>query len=597
VQRLRDGNSPKETNLSRAMTVVKNSLCLSPMIAMLRRKSGLRVTILLVGYLFAAAGGAKAVPRTNLSQQLSATLHYISQAWNLLTRSMDECKTVYDPKAPNESAVYLPAGFPVPQQVAQLEASCPVHALYLPEVIHKLGEIKAGQVHPPGLLYLPHPYVVPGGMFNEMYGWDSYFILRGLLQAGRLDLARGMVENFFFEIAHYGAILNASRTFYLTRSQPPFLSEMVRAVYDAEESHRRDDHAWLREAYPFIVKTERFWTQPPHLAGTTGLSRYFAFGEGPVPELGSSSDSYYRHAASYLVAHPDKAEGYVVWMRGASERHLGSLFPVYVCNPGAGSAAETSDNGCERAGTVALSAAFYKGDRSLRESGFDITFRFGPFGDATPDYAAVGLNCLLYREEKDLEWISDQLGNSAEARQWAATADERAKNMTKYFWNADRGLYFDYDFKTEKQSDYIYATTFYPLWAGAASQAQAQAIIENLRLLDEPGGIVMSRKTTEGQWDYPYGWAPIQLIAVEGLRRYGDNPDANRISANFLSMIAENFERDHAIYEKYNVVMRSSETHVRVGYTKNQVGFGWTNGVFVTLLHELPPAWRTRMGD
>lgn len=105
----------------------------------------------------------------------------------------------------------------------------------------------------------------------------------------------------------------------------------------------------------------------------------------------------------------------------------------------------------------------------------------------------------------------------------------------------------------------------------------------------------MSRHVTEGQWDYPYGWAPIQLIAVEGLRKYGDNTDSNRISAHFISMIAQNFARDHTIYEKYNVVTRSSETHVRVGYTQNQVGFGWTNGVFVTLLDGLPAAWRERV--
>jgi alpha,alpha-trehalase len=550
---------------------------------------------ILTSLFLASPSSARAAARANSTQEFLASLRYISEAWNLLTRSMTECKTVYDPKAPRASTVYLPAGFPVPPQVKELEASCPVHVRRLPEVIHGLGEIKAGQIHTPGLLYLPHPYVVPGGIFNEMYGWDSYFILRGLLQAGRLDLARGIVENFFFEIGHYGAILNANRTFYLTRSQPPFLSEMVRAVYDAEESRGRDDRAWLKEAYRYIVKTERFWTQPPHLAGTTGLSRYFALGEGPVQELGASSDSYYRHAASYLVAHPDVAGGYLVWLRGGDESHLGSRFPLYVCNPGDGTPMRASDQMCERAGSVALSSAFYKGDRSLRESGFDITFRFGPFGDATPDYAAVGLNCLLYRQEKDLEWISDHLGEAAQARQWQAAAEQRAQRISRYFWNEHRGLYFDYDFKTGKQSHYVYATTFYPLWVGAASRAQARTVIKQAQVLEKPGGVVMSLQTTDGQWDYPYGWAPIQLIAVEGLRRYGDDADANRISTNFLSMIAENFERDHAIYEKYNVVTRSSETHVRVGYKQNQVGFGWTNGVFLTLLRELPAAWLERI--
>jgi alpha,alpha-trehalase len=309
-----------------------------------------RVTVVfLFGWLSLAAslgGSARAVA----SHKLTATLQYISTAWKVLTRSMNGCKTVFDPKAPGECTVYLPAGFPLPQQVSKLEQSCPVHVRHLPEVIHGLGEIKSCQLRP-GLLYLPHPYVVPGGMFNEMYGWDSYFILRGLLEEGQLDLARGMVENFFYEIGHYGAILNANRTFYLTRSQPPFLSEMVRAVYDAEVLRGRDNRGWLQEAYPFIVNTERFWTRPPHLAGTIGLSRYFALGGGPVPELGSSSDSYYRHAASCLVAHPRQSSGYLVWMRRATARHLGSLFPVDACNPG--TVMEPSGDGCERAGTCA----------------------------------------------------------------------------------------------------------------------------------------------------------------------------------------------------------------------------------------------------
>lgn len=543
----------------------------------------------------ASLTAASAAPTANGAEQpVGATLNYIAGAWSTLTRSMNECKTLRDPKHPGGSTLYFPADFRIPSDFSRLEKSCPVRFERLPRVIHDLGEIDVSKIQPPGLLYLPNPYVVPGGMFNEMYGWDSYFILRGLLEAGKLQLARGMVENFFFEISHYGAILNSNRTYHLTRSQPPFLSEMVRDVYDAEKTRGRVDNAWLQEAYPYIVRTDNFWTHAPNLAGTTGLSRYFDFGHGPAPELGDSSDAYYRHAATYFVAHPEAATGYLLWMSSnRPQAHLGSIFPVYVCNPGA--AAPSSASGCERAGAVVLSGAFYKGDRSIRASGFDITFKFGPFGDATPDYAAVGLNCLLYREEKDLEWMGDQLGRTAQAQHWQEMASRRKQEITKYFWNAQQGLYFDYNFKTGKQSGYVYATTLYPLWAGAASKAQAAAVIGNLKLLDEPGGVVMSRKTTGGQWDYPYGWAPIQLIAVEGLRRYGDDADANRISAQFLSMIAQNFTRDHTIFEKYNVITRSSETHVHVGYSKNQVGFGWTNGVFVTLYHELPSALQSRL--
>ena len=120
-----------------------------------------------------------------------------------------------------------------------------------------------------GLLYLPNSYVVPGGRFNEMYGWDSYFIVLGLLHDGKTALAKGMVDNFLYEIRNYGRILNANRTYYLTRSQPPFLTEMVLAVFVATK-----DEAWLAQALPAILDTHRFWTSPPHLIEANGLSRY-----------------------------------------------------------------------------------------------------------------------------------------------------------------------------------------------------------------------------------------------------------------------------------------------------------------------------------
>ncbi len=150
-------------------------------------------------------------------------------------------------------------------------------------------------------------------------------------------------------------------------------------------------------------------------------------------------------------------------------------------------------------------------------------------------------------------------------------------------------MFFDYDFVTHQRSTYEYLTTFYPLWVGLATPEQARAVDANLKLFEQPGGLAMSRNDSGVQWDYPYEWAPTVLLAVEGLRRYGFNDDANRISYKFLSTVAENFRRDGTIREKYNAVTRSSETPVNAGYNQNVVGFGWTNGVFLCLLHALPP--------
>src|ERR1700733_9868250 len=224
----------------------------------------------------------------------------------------------------------------------------------------------------------------------------------------------------------------------------------------------------------------------------------------------------------------------------------------------------------------------------MREAGLDVSFRFAPFGAATHHYAPVCLNSLLYKTEKDLEQISRWLGHSADAQRWSKRAEERKNLITRYLWDDKSGFFFDLNLQTGQRSSYRYATTFYPLFAGLATPEQAKAVANNLSAFEKPGGLAMSTEDTGAQWDLPYGWGNIEMLAVEGLRHYGYDADADRISYEFLSMVAENFRRDGNIREKYNVVTRSSEAHVELGYKANVVGFGWTNAAFLELLHGLP---------
>jgi alpha,alpha-trehalase len=516
---------------------------------------------------------------------LKPILGYISSAWDTLTRSMTDCATLVDPKMSVAPVLYLPKEFAEPAAVQKLAADCKVRVEHLPVEIHRLGEIDTAKIQPHGLLYLENKYVVPGGRFNEMYGWDSYFIVRGLLRAGRVELARGMVDNFFFEIEHYGAMLNANRTYYLTRSQPPFLSSMFVDVYQATQKDGHPEKAWLERAYADLDKDYGMWTRDPHLAGQTGLSRYYDFGDGPPAEAVQDESGFYRKVAQYFFLHPAEAADYVVETKaGTAQSVAGSPYSLQVCDvPLTMARAE-----CEKAKPFKLSADYYKGDRSMRESGFDVSFRFGPFGAATHHYAPVCLNSLLYKTEKDLEQISLWLGHGDEAKKWSKRAEERKKLITHYLWNEEQGLFFDFNFQTKRMSKYQYASTFYPLWAGLATPEQAKAVASNLKIFDRPGGIPMSTQETGTQWDLPYGWGNIEMVAIDGLRRYGDNADADRVSYEFLSTVAENFRRDGNIREKYNVVTRSSEAHVELGYEMNVVGFGWTNAAFLELLHGLP---------
>jgi alpha,alpha-trehalase len=528
-------------------------------------------------------------PMEESYRSLDDILHYISHGWDRLSRSMNECGTFFDSKTDGEPFLYLPVEVPSPPEVEGLTARCKVRIARLPERITPADEKVVGEIRDHGLLFLKNPYVVPGGQFNEMYGWDSYFIIRGLLRDDRRDLARGMVENFFYEIEHYGGVLNANRTYYLGRSQPPFLSSMILALYHADVAAKQPNPEWLAKAYRFAVSDYDQWTREPHLAGATGLSRYFDEGDGPVPEIMGDPANYYRGVAHFYLENEGEHSAHLVRVDAQHplDSLLGPAWEVSICDPGQSPSAHA---GCDPADRVGLAADYYKGDRSLRESGFDITFRFGPYGADTHHYAPICLNSLLYKTETDLAEISELLNRPADRQAWREKARQRRERINRYLWDSSRGLFTDYNFETGQQSTYEYATTFYPLWVGLASKEQAKAVEKNLPLFEQAGGLAMGVKQTGAQWDSPYGWAPIHLLAIEGLRRYGYGGDADRLSEKFLSMVLENFRRDHTMREKYNVVTRSTATRITAGYAVNVSGFGWTNAVFLELLHGSPPA-------
>src|SRR5262249_9670040 len=152
-------------------------------------------------------------------------------------------------------------------------------------------------------------------------------------EANRLDLARGMVENFFFEIEHYGAVLNANRTYYLTRSQPPFLTSMILAVYEAQKAAGREDRAWLERAYGYAVRDHELWAHGPHLAGDTGLARYFDFGNGPAPESVKDETGHYAQVAGYFLSQRGLGRGHLVQKQSgdSAPKTVGPTFGLQVC--------------------------------------------------------------------------------------------------------------------------------------------------------------------------------------------------------------------------------------------------------------------------
>ncbi len=524
----------------------------------------------------AADGPAAATPET--------TLRYIHSSWDVLTRSMSDCDSLVDPKVRTLPVLYLPYGFDEPAPVTAAEHKCHIRVLHLPRPIAKIGGLQPQDLEAEGLLYLPNPYVVPGGRFNEMYGWDSYFILLGLEADHHYRLAKGIVDNFLFEIENYGGVLNANRTYYLTRSQPPFLTSMIRAVLENPRSFpdtvagRTEENQWLERAYALAEKDYSTWTRPEHLAGNTRLSRYWDYGSGPVPEMADASH-YYPDIIRSLLEHPSPAAaGFLV---------KGSQYP------GAAETERLTRTSCDvRASVVCmrawyggyrLSKSFYQGDRAMRESGFDTSDRFGPFSGATQDFAPVGLNCLLYRYERDLEHFAYLLGKGREAQLWDRRAQARNYAIHRYLWRAKDAVFTDWDFVHARPSSYAYITWLYPLWAGVASRQEAKSIEAKLDLFEKPGGLATSTHDTGLQWDAPYGWAPTNWIAVAGLDAAGYRDDAARIAAHWDATVDRAFARTGTIREKYNVVARNANVDVTTGYKQNVIGFGWTNGVYLKM--------------
>jgi len=496
----------------------------------------------------------------------ASILDYINQTWAVLTRSNQNLATAApDPKFPSAHGpwpVYISRTENRERVEKQLNAEMKpgdfqkIQIRVLPEDPTRLTE--------GDLLYLPRPYVVPGGRFNEMYGWDSYFIQVGLLRDKKLELAKDMADNFLYEIREYGKILNANRTYYLTRSQPPFLTQMLLAVYE-----RTKDRAWLADAVPAIEKYYRFWTSEPHLTPETGLSRYWDLGDTPAPESVSAERdaqgrTHYDLVKEYLRTH--KIQDY-----DSSEYYDAK-----------------SDQ---------LTPLFYRADRSMRESGFDPSNRYGPFSADIIHYNPVCLNSLLYLMETQTAEILNILGRDGESVTWNKRAADRAGKINHLMWDAKDGLYYDYNFVHKTRRPYPFLTAFYPLWAGIASKEQAAQVLRNLSKFERPGGLETSTNQSGSQWDAPFGWAPLEMIAIPALRRYGYRDAADRCAVEFLSLVLQEFLKHGTIVEKYDVVHRTSNlsAEVHFGYSSNEVGFGWTNAAFTSLYDALPPGDKQKL--
>ena len=405
------------------------------------------------------------------------------------------------------------------------------------------------------LLPLPYPYVVPGGRFNEIYYWDSYFTMLGLEESGRRDLALNMVRNFVSLITRYGHVPNGNRTYYLSRSQPPFFAAMVELI--AEEASDRG--AIYAEFLAALSAEYAFW-----MDGADALA-------------------------------PGSAHRRVVRLKD------GTLLNRYWDDrniPRDESYREDVDT-AKDAGRPPEEV--YRNLRAAAESGWDFSSRWLKDGRTlstirTTELVPVDLNSLMVQLETTLARAYGAARKPEKAAEFNARAELRAGAVRRYLWNPDQGIFTDYLWREEKPSGTVTAATLSPLFFGLATREQAERVADvvHARLL-KGGGLVTSTVSTGQQWDAPNAWAPLQWIAIEGLSDYGEIALAETIAQRWMLKVITAYRATGKLMEKYNAEDPSLVTGG--GEYPTQDGFGWTNGALRKLLVLYPNAVAPRLGE
>ena len=390
------------------------------------------------------------------------------------------------------------------------------------------------------LLPLPHRYVVPGGRFNEIYYWDSYFTMLGLQASGERELLREMCDNFAYLIEAYGHVPNGNRTYYLSRSQPPFFASMVELLARQEGS---DVYARYRMA---LEKEYEFWMQ-----GANSLKPHSPNRRVVRLEDGDVLNRYWDDRES------PREEAYREDVAGAKS-------------------------------STRPDREIYRNLRAAAESGWDFSSRWFADGKTrasirTVELIPVDLNALLYQLEQTLARAAASVPEKASVYREAAS--RRADEMRRYLWNPSLGAFTDYSWAERRSVDRVTAATVVPLFVGLATREQAQAIAATLRArLLKPHGLATTTETTGEQWDAPNGWAPLQWMAIQGLEQYGEHELAADIRERWIERNVSVYRATGKLVEKYDVI--STNVLAGGGEYPLQDGFGWTNGVLRALLAE-----------
>jgi len=412
------------------------------------------------------------------------------------------------------------------------------------------------------LIPLPNPYVVPGGRFREVYYWDSYFTMLGLVESDRTDLVRSMLDNFAHLIRTVGHVPNGNRTYYLSRSQPPFLAAMVGLYAQATDTTRALGYLDALEA------EHGFW-----MDGAEGLKAGEAYRRVVRLSDGSLLNRYWDDRPE------PRPESY------REDYELGLTL------------------------SEARRAAFYREVRAAAESGWDFSSRWMRDPSdlrtlETTELIPVDLNSLLYHAERTIAAIRafrGYPGDAEVAERFAVSAERRRRALLAAAYDPDRGFFYDVRWRSlQRLTDRPTVAAAAVLYFGLATTEQGRAVAARLeRDFLKPGGFVTTLVASGQQWDSPNGWPPLQWLAIQGVRRYGRTDLAITARDRWLALNGRTYRSTGKMLEKYDVVDLSRRAGG--GEYPTQDGFGWTNGVVLALSAERGPGvgrgQRTPMGS
>ncbi|KAG7546383.1 Six-hairpin glycosidase superfamily [Arabidopsis suecica] len=405
------------------------------------------------------------------------------------------------------------------------------------------------------LLPLPEPVIIPGSRFREVYYWDSYWVIKGLMTSQMFTTAKGLVTNLMSLVETYGYALNGARAYYTNRSQPPLLSSMVYEIYNVTK-----DEELVKKAIPVLLKEYKFWNSGKHkvvIRDANGhdhvLSRYYAMWNMPRPESS--------------VFDEESAAGFSTMLE--KQRFHRDI-------------ATAAESGCDFS------------TRWMRDPPNFTTM-------ATTSVVPVDLNVFLLKMELDIAFMMKISGDKNGSGRFLKASKAREKAFKAVFWNEKAGQWLDYwlssngdepeTWKAENQNTNVFASNFAPIWINSfnSDEVLVKKVVKALKNsgLIAPAGILTSLTNSGQQWDSPNGWAPQQEMIVTGLARSSSKEGkemAEDIARRWIKSSYLVYKKSGTIHEKLKVTELGE--YGGGGEYMPQTGFGWSNGVILAFLEE-----------